>query len=115
MTSTNLKGPKFWVVTAAISGLGTLSLVMTLLTMLLGFRGISGIPDDWLRLLNVGVFVLALASGSLGLGSLLLCGLADVGRVTFRGRLLPVYTVPLLCIPLYLGPWGIALFLWIIA
>ncbi len=113
MTQTSLKGPKFWAMTAAISGLGSLSLTMTFFADVLRLKVIRSIPGDWLRLFNLGMFLCALATGALGFGSMLLCGMVDVGRITIRGRLLPRYAVPVICIPLYMAPWLLLLLVYV--
>lgn len=101
----SINGPKFWAVTAVISGLCTLSSVLTFFegcwTDGRTFQQISGLAP-----------MAALGSGFLGLISMILGGCRNVGRIEVRGRLLPAWGMPFFVGVACGAPW--ASFAWIV-
>jgi len=91
-------GPKFWAVTATISGLCTLSCAFTLIAMILGFRGIAGVDASTFANIYALIFLLALVTSSLGFGSMALSGFKDVGTIEVGVRLLPIRAMLWFCV-----------------
>ena len=109
-----IKGPRFWVITATISGLCTVCSVLTVAALLAGMSQIGPLDERTIILINLGVFYVSLASGFLGLGSMILGKLKDVGRISYRGRVLAAHVTPMFCIPAYVAPWLLAFALWVL-
>ena len=103
-----VKGPKFWAVTAIVSALLTLSSTLTAVALDAGLVG-DRWSDESLTYFKLDglVFLIALGAGFLGFGTMAISGFRDVGRLEIRGRLLPSYLLPLLCVPMYAAPWTI--------
>jgi len=109
-----IEGPKFWAITAAFSGLCALSVFMTGLADAVGFRPWKGVNtprevDERISILMCSMFIAALYVEFVGMGSMILCGLRDVGRIEARGRLLPAWVLPVFYGVAYGAPWALLL------
>jgi hypothetical protein len=109
---TTIKGPKFWAITAAISGLCTLSIFITGLAEVVGFHPWSGassprLVNELISILTFLMLISALCAGFVGMASMILVGAQSVGRLEARGRLLPAWVLPLFCGVAYAAPWAL--------
>ncbi len=79
---TRIDGSWFWPTTALISFFGTVSFVLTLLLR----SSIPGPLGEWLPVANLLFGTVALFTSILGLFSILLCGVGNIGGLTYRGE-----------------------------
>ncbi len=109
-----IHGPKSWALAATFSGLCTLSIFMTGLAEAVGLRPLEGtpFPRKFMEMIDVGMYLMflgALYIGFLGMASMIVCGVRNVGRVEVRGRPLPPWAMPLFCGAAYAAPWALLL------
>src|SRR5262245_62606811 len=79
---TRIDGSWFWPITALISFFGTISFLLT--TLLRG--AVPGPLGEWLPSASILFGAVALFTSLVGSISILLCGIHNVGGVTFKGR-----------------------------